>query len=1057
MRRFYAYLVIVPTFAATVWISWRALTLPEPEPAAPALSAEERTAMRFATDFNTKVLPYIQAYCVECHSGKDAEAQLDLAAYPTLKAVMADPHRWALILERVKAGEMPPDDAKKHPAIAQTEPVVAWLETMRADEARRHAGDPGPVLARRLSNAEYDNTIRDLIGVDIRPTKEFPVDPANAAGFDNSGESLAVSPSLVRKYLEAARHVADHVLFKPDRLAFAPFPAVTEADRDNYGVHRIVDFYQAQGVTVSSQFAHYMGQLPDYTLYFRALWRFQNRAALGRSDTTLATLAKEDGISPKYLGKLQEFLALPPGEAGPVAAIQLRWRQLPAPVAGKEPAELATRLGYLRDFIMELRPFVTRRVANLNGRGLASGSQTIVLWKDREYAVNRMTYPAGMALNVDMSYYASSDPAMLIPEAADARARYEESFKQFCAVFPDAFVVWERARMFLGDNSGEIASDLRGHRLLTAGFHSQMGYFRDDAPLCELMLDDAQQAELARLWDELNFVAEVPFRQFRQFVWFERGEPPSFMFTPEFNSFRSEDDDLLTETKLFQLAEVFTAKVKKNALENDPTLKAVQDYFPAMNRAIRALEQQRAAAEPRHLESLLDFAARAFRRPLSTSERNSVLAFYRELRDQQKLTHEDAIRDSIVAILMSPAFSFRVALPQVAASSSAAPAGPGLNAALSSPAEKPADGGKLGPAVRVQPLSDYELASRLSYFLWASMPDAALLTRATAGELRQPEVLAAEARRLAQDPRVLRGLATEFGTNWLDVRRFEEHNAVDRERFPEFTNELRAAMFEEPVRFLADLVRRDGPVSDLIYGDYTFVNESLAKFYGMPTPAATDADGWGRADAAGEIGRGGLLPMAVFLTKNAPGLRTSPVKRGHWVATKILGIHIPAPPPNVPVIPADEKKLGDLTLAQTLARHRAEKSCASCHDKFDSFGLVFEGYGPVGERRALDLAERPVQTHATFPDGSAGDGLTGLKNYLHSKAEAEFVDNLCRKLAAYALGRTLLLSDDLLIADMKTALAANNGRFGALIEALVTSPQFRHKRAEPPPAALAHN
>ncbi len=1046
MRRIVTYLVVAPLAAITIALLWQAhLTPPAPEPEPPHLSAEERAAKRLAAGFNTQVRPFVQTYCADCHAGAKPEAELDLAAFSTLKSVTADPRRWSLVLERVKAGEMPPDDAKKHPAAAQRAQVVAWLETMRSDEARRHAGDPGIVLARRLSNAEFDNTIRDLTGVDLRPTKEFPVDPANEAGFDNSGESLAMSPALVTKYLEAARAVADHLVFKPDGLAFAPIPMVTDEDRDNYAVHRIVDFYQAQGVTVAVQEGNFMAQLADYTAYFRALWRFQNRTALGQPDITLASLAKTDKLSLKYLGKLQAFLALTGEEAGPVAAIQARFRALPAPVGGQETPALATQLGFLRDFIAELRPFVTKTIANLPARGLASGSQTLVLWKDREYAANRMVYPAGMALTVDMTYYANSDPSMLIPDAPDKRARYEESFKKFCAVFPDAFVVWERARMF-ETSQANIRGDLQGHRLLTAGFHSQMGYFRDDAPLCELMLDDTQQATLGRLWDELNFIAKVPFRQFRQFVWFERGEPPSFMFTPEFNAFRSEDDDLLTESKLNLLAETYLTKAKTTLAEDSPSFKAVQDYFPAINTAIRALEKSRADAEPRQLDALLDFAARAFRRPLAADERESLLAFYRTLRAEQKLGHEEAIRDSLVAVLMSPTFAFRVALPEVAAATAVAPAGPGLTASA----------GRVGPAVVAQPLSDYELASRLSYFLWASLPDAELLAHAAAGDLHRPEVLTAQARRMAQDARV-RGLATEFGANWLDVRRFEEHNAVDRARFPEFTNELRAAMFEEPVRFLADLVQRDGPVLDLIYGDYTFVNAPLAQLYTMPAPAADAPDGWARMDCAGQFGRGGLLPMAAFLTKNAPGLRTSPVKRGHWVVTKLLGERIPAPPPNVPVLPADETKLGDLTLAQTLARHRADKTCASCHDKFDSFGLVFEGYGPVGERRAKDLADRPVQTVATFPDGTTGDGLTGLRGYFHTKVESEFVDNLCRKLAAYALSRTLMLSDDLLIADMKARLTTHDGRFGALLETLVTSPQFLNKRAPTPAAAFANN
>src|SRR5438094_102149 len=144
--------------------------------------------------------------------------------------------------------------------------IIDWMQAMRKNEARKNAGDPGPVLARRLSNAEYDYTVRDLTGADIRPTREFPVDPANQAGFDNSGESLAMSPALVKKYLDAARLVADHVLFLPSGFSFAPYPVVTDEDRDKYGVNRIVDFYKRQPL--------------DYADYFQAAWRYHHRAAL---------------------------------------------------------------------------------------------------------------------------------------------------------------------------------------------------------------------------------------------------------------------------------------------------------------------------------------------------------------------------------------------------------------------------------------------------------------------------------------------------------------------------------------------------------------------------------------------------------------------------------------------------------------------------------------------------------------------------------------------------------------------------------------------------------
>jgi hypothetical protein len=353
-----------------------------------------------------------------------------------------------------------------------------------------------------------------------------------------------------------------------------------------------------------------------------------------------------------------------------------------------------------------------------------------------------------------------------------------------------------------------------------------------------------------------------------------------------------------------------------------------------------------------------------------------------------------------------------------------------------------AEGASARQASDVEALSDYALASRLSYFLWSSMPDGELMKHAAAGDLHKPDVLAAQTRRMLQDGRT-RNLATEFAGNWLDVRRFEEHNAVDRDRFPEFTSELREAMFEEPIRFTVDVIQRNGSVLDFLYGNYTFVNPVLARHYGMPEPPAAT---WARVDDAQKYARGGLLPMAVFLTKNAPGLRTSPVKRGYWVVHRLLGEYIPAPPPNVPVLPTDETKLGDLTMRETLAQHRANPACASCHAKFDAFGLVFEGFGPVGETRAKDLAGRPVQTGATFPDGTSGNGLEGLRAFMRARGQGEFVDNLCRQLLAYALGRSLQLSDEPLVADIRSALSARGYKFDTLVERIVSSRPFLMKR-----------
>lgn len=1018
------------------------------------------------------VHPFLEAHCFNCHGKEKPKAQLDLTPFSTMKAVVADYPRWELVLEKLAEKEMPPEEAKHQPSGENRQAVIDWIRALRKHEAERNAGDPGPVLARRLSNAEYDYTIRDLTGADIRPTREFPVDPANQAGFDNSGESLSMSPGLLRKYLEAARHVAEHIVLKPQGLTFAPHPVVTETDRDKYCVQRIVDFYKRQPT--------------DYADYFMAAWRYGHRAALGKPEATLVDIAREQNVSPQYLAIVWSALAGTQEEFGPMAKLQVMWRELPSAEA-RRPDLVRNGCEQMRAFALQLRQRLKPEFKNLSVRGVSSGSQPLVLWKDRQYATNRMRYsreafiseialksleastnaarrhveadshfqiptkdfgfelvrfitqPATNAANAQPNAWdktaalATTNHAVVILGDDAARSRCQEAFERFCRIFPDAFYVSERGRIFLQKDEGD-----RG-RLLSAGFHLMVGYFRDDAPLYELVLDEKGQREIDGLWQELNFITFAPLRQYKDFIFFERAEPPRFAGGAEFDFARSEDKDSASAAKIQQMAETYLAKARRVTNEG-PAIDAIKHYFKSISSDIRRVEETRLAAEQSHREALLALVERAYRRPLSQTERNQLLSFYVSLREKENLDHEEAIRDTLVSALMSPHFCYHVDSMQ-ASGASLNVASSGILNEQSLVASAATRQGR-----RVIPLSDYALASRLSYFLWASMPDEELLARAAAGDLRRPEILTAQARRMLRDSRV-RGLATEFGGNWLDFRRFEEHNSVDRERFKSFNNELRQAMFEEPIRFFVQLVRDDRPVLDFLYADYAFANPILAKHYGMPG-LNVESNDWVQVNEAHQYGRGGLLPMSVFLTKNAPGLRTSPVKRGYWVVRRLLGENIPPPPPTVPELPNDESKLGDLTLREMLAKHREDKSCAGCHKRFDSFGLVFEGYGPIGERRTMDLGGRPVDIRAEFPGGSEGVGLNGLRDYLRIHRQDDFLDNLCRKLLAYALGRTLLISDDAAIREMRTKLAANGNRFSSLIESIVASPQFLNKRAE---------
>ena len=1048
-------------------------------------------------DFTQTVKPFIDKYCASCHSGKTPAAQLDLKAYTTLKSVVEDFGHWNLLMERIERREMPPKPMAEPPA-DRRQKVIEWVKAVRAEELRKNAGDPGPVLAHRLSNSEYNYTVRDLTGVDIRPTREFPVDPANQSGFDNTGETLGISPALFNKYLAAAREVADHLALTPDGFIFAPGPVLSETDRDQFAIRRIVDFYESQPT--------------DNADYFEAAWRYKYRAALGNPAATLMSTATASKVSLKYLPLIWGILgeSVTPGqprkvEVGPIAKLQAMWKSLPNPAAGKvDERDVRKKCVEMRDFVLKIRhhtamqftapvvgPPVTAappaaqetqaQGAQVDGggrggrgggrggfrgpRGLPAASQPLLTWKYTQFNTHRRNSDPG-ALRLDteppqtapeVPRYAGlhqeaavrwaavmktaqlSDPDLVIPSAK--RAEYEESFARFANVFPDAFYIKERGKFFPDDSSDS-------GRLLSAGYHSVMGNWRDDTPLQELILDEKGKKELDRLWTEFDFYANHTARTFVQFYFNQSGEVQGG--GAESGRPRPVGKEVTDASVIAGIRDQYTAFAKASG--NAVAAAWMPVHFDNINTTLRSLEKMRIEAEPAQLEALVSFAARAYRRPLAKAERDGLLAHYRQLRQKGGLSHEDAMRDALASILIAPEFFFRIDLQ---------------DASFGSGTSAGARARGIGT-----PLPPYSLASRLSYFLWSSMPDEELLKHAAAGDLARSDVLAAQTRRMLKDPRA-RGLAVEFATNWLDSRHFETYNSVDRERFPFFTNKLRSAMFEEPIRFFEDVIKNNRSVLDMLYGNYTFVNPDLAKHYGMseipefkpagaerlpaPWPAeparpahafadpSVTADTWVRVDDAGKYDRGGLLPMAVFLTQSSPGLRTSAVKRGYWVVRRVLGEVIPPPPPVVPELPQDEAKT-DAPLRDVLAQHRSNPVCAGCHARFDTFGLALEGYGPVGEKRSKDLAGRIVDTSATFPGGFEGLGLRGVQAYIKEKRQNDYVDNLSRKLMSYALGRTVLLSDEPVIEKMKGRLAVNGYRFDSLVETIVSSPQFLNKR-----------
>ncbi len=527
------------------------------------------------------------------------------------------------------------------------------------------------------------------------------------------------------------------------------------------------------------------------------------------------------------------------------------------------------------------------------------------------------------------------------PDRGEARLRVDAALAEFRALFPLALCY---VRIVPVD---EVVT-------LTL-FH------REDDHLKRLMLDEAEAAELDRLWNELRYIHREPLRLV---VAFE------------------------------QIAEFAT--------QDRPDLVVA---FKPLGVKIRAraerFRRELIGSEPKHLSAVLEFADRAWRRPLTGDEAAGLLELYRDLRTRDIL-HEDAVRLVIARVLTSPQFLYRMEAPE-------------------------SDDG-------AAPISTYELANRLSYFLWASMPDASLRRAAESGELLSEETLLAETRRMLADPRTRR-LAIEFGCQWLHIRGFDVNAEKNEALYPQFAD-LRGAMYEESIQVFEHFFRDDGSVLDLIGADYAFLNETLAKHYGVD---GVTGDEWRRVSGMRERNRGGILAMAAVLASQSGASRTSPILRGNWVSETLLGERLPRPPPNVPQLP-DAVPEGR-TARELIEKHSSVPECAKCHARIDPYGFALEQFDAIGRERP----ER-VDTKTTLVDGVEIEGLEGLRTYLLGARRADFLRQFCRKLLGYALGRAVQLSDEPLLEEIERRLAANAYRVSVAIETIVTSPQFREIR-----------
>jgi hypothetical protein len=410
-------------------------------------------------------------------------------------------------------------------------------------------------------------------------------------------------------------------------------------------------------------------------------------------------------------------------------------------------------------------------------------------------------------------------------------------------------------------------------------------------------------------------------------------------------------------------------------------------------------------------------ARNAYRRPPSDDEVEVLVGVF-DLARANQLDYQASLRLMLKAALVSPQFLFIT------------------------PA-KEAEAGK-----SIVPLDDHQLASRLSYLLWATMPDAELSALADAGKLREPAVLQGQVRRLLGDPRS-RALFDGFGAHWLGVNELDS-KTFDTAKFPQMTREMRSAMYDEARLFFESIVRENRSVVSILDSDYTFLNGTLAAIYGLEKSVAGPQM---RKVKLTDANRGGILGMPGILATTSFPNRTSAVKRGVWVLEQVLGEHVPPAPPNVPSLEKqDQKSVANLTLRQRTELHRTDATCANCHKILDPIGFGLENFDAIGRWRAKDDTGGTIDAAGELPGGKRFSSPQELKAIIAARKD-DLARNLTERLMAYALCRQLEGYDRIVVDQLMKTIARDDYRMQTLITEVITSYPFTNRRVQDPVAS----
>ena len=1030
-----------------------------PEPAAPKVFLAS-TDLGSDLDYITQVKPLFETYCLRCHGPDKQKAQIRVDNLDP--DMLNGPHgdEWAHILEVINTGEMPEAD-EIQPTQEERRAMVNWLtdELYEAKELRK--GNIAPVI-RRLNRDQYTNTLQELLGIDVEFGKHLPPEPLSEEGFQNNGEVLGMSSLQVEYYIQIAREALSKVIVTEKPPEIHHFKVSIGKDiRDKSGKFGLgyksasipyKDFITAPMPIAGKPFdakAFKFGVSSPYNLSKKNqtiddVFYLDMRGSANNRYSVL-----EDGMS--------MTAALPHVEKdaskwhGPSPNLKVVMRDFPTAgdfvmrVEASRPETITMSSSFVA--YAGKKPLIKYTF----GQELDADRNAIVLDATKPFEDYRIIIEPGF-VRYDHNKGQGVPRAIYRFETTSKMAVYQLDVVYASAEPRPVDITLNNDKLdnVLGDvTNGWMMKDMKSHSVglvrLAKGEHS-IQFKRDDGPIPHIShlvltpVKSTTEIELAfETGGEMRADSSVyPYvrafmgsrtddgMEYRTFddskpLKAPIGEREVLEFRGRLENLPLPAIDQNDTTSLANMAvmglwnDAFAANSKDQSnpiiihsiefegpyLESWPTKSHNAIFIDSANKGNHAVYAR---------EIFSYFMSKAYRRRATDEEVDRVWKFWKETYATAE-SFEHSIQESLIVVLCSPNFLYLVEPDQEAGA-----------------------------------LSDFELASRLSYFLWNSMPDDELFYLAANGKLR--DELEAQVERMLQDERAW-SFIESFTSQWLDVASLERVE-INIDLYPKFNRFVKSDMVQETLHFVREVLIKDLPVVNFIDSDFVMVNQNLSQFYGIPgiqgtefRPVAVDRNKQ----------RGGLLSQGSFLAGHSSGSDSHPIKRGVWLIEKILDDPPPPAPPNVPQIDTENPDLIKLSMKEQLEIHRNNDSCRDCHQKIDPWGVAFEGYDAVGLLRNRVRKQDPdgrffevdFVTDSELENGRKLNGIADLKNYLASEREEDVIRSVVKHLLSYSLGRSLTFADEEEVTAIVAQSQANGGKMQALLNSVISSPLFLNR------------